>query len=784
MNGQTGGQAKPRESPTSRVTGPGASTLRGEHRSVFRPSFPLVKAKLRPRTSPPVTVPRERLIRQLTAEPRKSIVSVTAPPGYGKTVLLSQWVAQEERDVAWLTLDDLDNDPSVFLTNVASSLDRVRPIDASMGAAIAVHGHRVLATAVPRIAWELSRWEQPGLLVLDDVHQLTDRICLDALAQLLDLLPPGFQVAMAARVDLDLPLARYRARQALLELGGADLALDPEETLALVSAMGEPLDATEARLLSERAEGWAAGTYLMTLERTRHGGGRDAADISGGVGYVAEYLRVELERDLSDHDVALLTRTSILEVVEPSLAESVAAVPHAEERLGSLAHANQLIGRVEGPDVAFRYHALLRDFLSAELERREPGTAPELHRRAAAWYADSGRMELAIEHALAGGDMDGAAPLVTAAVLSMHHRGHDDRLQRWLGSFDDRVVARHPSLAVVAAWIYAVNGRPGAADHMADIAEQFDITGAPDDGASSFGSSKAMLRAALARNGPAAMLSDAALAATEEERGRPWRMYAFTLVGWAHRLLGEADAADAAFAEAVASARVSGVNPFIALASQASNAIHTGDWHSAERLAQDSHEEFMRTNLGEIASSLLAHAVVARVAIHNGDQPRGRAELVHAQLARPQATYALPWLAVAALLDLAHAYLAISDATGARSTVAEAARIARRRPQLGTLIVDLDDIRQKLADASETLVGSSALTPAELRLLPFLSTYLTFEEIAGRLSLSRHTIKSQAVAVYAKLQATSRSQAVERAIELGLIEPLPGLLLARGTPDD
>ena len=550
MSERTGRTGEANESPTRRVSRPRAATLREEQRSVFRSPFPIVEAKLRPRTSPPVTDPRERLIRQLTAEPRARIVSVTAPPGYGKTVLLSQWVALEERDVAWLTLDDLDNDPSVFLTNLAWSIDRVRPIDASMGPAIAVRGHRVLATAVPRIAWELSRWEQPGLLILDDVHQLTDRICLDALAQLLDLLPPGFQVAMAARVDLELPLARYRAQQALLELDGADLALDPDETLALGVAMGEPLDATEARLLSERAEGWAAGIYLLTLERSRHSGGHDAIDISTGVGYVAEYLRVEFQRDLSDDDVAILTRTSILGVVEPSLAESVAAVPRADERLSSLAHANQLIGRVEGRGVAFRYHALLRDFLAAELERREPGTTPELHRRAAAWYADSGRLELAIEHALAGGDLDGAAPLVTAAVLPMHHAGHDDRLQRWLGKFDDTVVARHPSMAVVAAWIYAVNGRPGAASHMADIAEQFDVTGAPDDGASSFTSSKAMLRAALARSGPAAMLSDAALAASEEGAGRPWRMYALTLLGWAHRLLGDADAADGAFAGA------------------------------------------------------------------------------------------------------------------------------------------------------------------------------------------------------------------------------------------
>jgi LuxR family maltose regulon positive regulatory protein len=167
--------------------------------------------------------------------------------------------------------------------------------------------------------------------------------------------------------------------------------------------------------------------------------------------------------------------------------------------------------------------------------------------------------------------------------------------------------------------------------------------------------------------------------------------------------------------------------------------------------------------------------------------PRGVQEdrrRVRAQVVRPLASYASPWNAVGALLELARAYLAISDVAGARNVVAEAEAIARRRPALGVLGADLAEMRHRLADASTTLAGSSTLTTAELRLLPILSTPLTFKEIGDRMFLSHHTVKTQAISIYGKLQASSRSEAVERAIELGLLEPFPGLAPTRAPSTD
>jgi LuxR family maltose regulon positive regulatory protein len=175
----------------------------------------------------------------LTADdPVPAVVSIVAPPGYGKTMLLADWAAGARREIAWLTLDDFDNAPSVFLTYVAAALDRVQPVDPSLGRALRVSGTRILASAVPRLASELHRWSRPGALVLDDVHRLTDRTCLDALGALLDHLPRGLQVILASRTMPDLPFGRLRANWRLLEIGRSELAFNAEEARALAAGVG------------------------------------------------------------------------------------------------------------------------------------------------------------------------------------------------------------------------------------------------------------------------------------------------------------------------------------------------------------------------------------------------------------------------------------------------------------------------------------------------------------------------------------------------------------------
>jgi LuxR family transcriptional regulator, maltose regulon positive regulatory protein len=776
-SGTTTGSQAPRR-------GQGADQAEGIERG-FQPSFPLVEAKFHLPAPNPSTVSRKRLIELLLAEPRPSTVAIVAPPGYGKSVLLADWAARETRDVAWLTLGEYDNEPSVFLTYLAAAIDRIGPIDPTIGATLAARGSRILATAVPRLASELHRRRRPGVLILDDVHRLVDRTCLDALAALLELLPPGFQVAVAARTAPDLSFGRLRTNRQLLEIGRDQLAFDAEETGALAARTGYPLSSDQAEALAERTEGWAAAIYLAALARGRREIRlAEMGDVSGRESFIADYLRSELRPILDDQDLALLTRTSILDVVEPRLAEAVAGLPDAPGRLRRLAQANLLIGEVAGREPSWRYHHLLRDHLRGELEAREPGAESELHHRAAAWYSTAGRPELAVEHAIASGDVDAAARLVEEVTLQTYLLGHGDRLERWLASFEDEAFERRPTLAVGAALVHALSGRPEAAEHLADIVERSTFTGVPANGSASFESARAILRAAMVRGGPDDAVANGVFAVAAEGPASPWRTLAHEALALGHVLRGEASTADAVLAAAVEAAPDSGSYGFYALALRASLAMARRDWHAATRYAREAHGRFGRMQFDAVASSVLVHAVAARVAIHHGDLVRGREELVHAQLVRPLASYALPSTAVVALLEVARAYLSIADPAGAGTAVAEAERILSRRPALGILREQLAELRERSRGAALALAGPSTLTPAELRVLPMLSTYLKFAEIAERLDVSRHTVKTQAVSIYAKLGVSGRGEAIDRAIEIGLLEPFPGLrLTGTSTPD-
>ncbi len=747
----------------------------------FRPALPIIEAKLRPPEARRGAVERSGLLR-LLAEPGPPVVAVIGPPGYGKTTLLAQWTTHERRPVAWLTLDDLDNDPGVMLAYLAVAFDRIHPIDESIRTGLLASRERILGTAVPALASELHRWGRSTVLILDDVHRLTDRTSLDALAALLDHLPPGVRVALAGRTEPDLPFARLRAQRDLLEIGPGLLALDEAETAALAAAAGLELSPADAHTLAEQTEGWAAGTYLSLL--SREPGDRASGPVPRVAGhdrYVADYLRSELGRTLHDDDMTVLTRTAILESIMPGVAEAVSGVFGAGERIRSLARRNLLIQEIGGAEPTFRYHNLLREYLRAELVHREPGELPELHHRASAWYAAAGIPDRAIAHALASGHELDAARYLTEAALPLFYT-QPATLDRWLREVDDGLFRRYPPLAVIAGWIHLFNGRADAADHMAEIAERSTFDGIPGDGSSSFESQRSLILAMMSRRGPDEMLRHAELAVRCERPGRRWRATALVVLGLAHLAHGDGDAAAAAFAEPTGAEPSTGWAVREAMA--ASLAMARGDWDAARASTGASLDFVTSAHTGEIAVSLITYATAARVAINAGDLASARTLLVRAQVVRPLLSHGMPCLAVVSLLELARAYLGVSDPAGAQLALREAEHIVRQRPGIGRLTGELLEVRRRVADAASTLAGSSTLTNAELRLLPMLPTYLSFQDIADRLGISRNTVKTHAMSIYGKLQASSRGEAVERAVELGLLEPYPGLDRRRPEPAD
>ena len=266
------------------------------------------------------------------------------------------------------------------------------------------------------------------------------------------------------------------------------------------------------------------------------------------------------------------------------------------------------------------------------------------------------------------------------------------------------------------------------------------------------------------------MRADAQAATAGLGPGSPWRATALLLEGIAHLLAGDGGRADPILAHAVEVAVDAGAAPAASagLAERAVVAMERDQWDQAGTLAQQALASMRAGHLDDYAMSPFVHAVAARAALHQGDAPRARRHLARAARLRPMLTYAMPHRAVQTLLELVRAHLALGDTATARILLREAGDVLLLRPDLGILPRQADELRSRLDRFADPGVGAVPLTSAELRLLPLLTTHLTFPEIGQRLYLSRHTVKAQAMSIYRKLGVSSRSEAVKRTQQVGL----------------
>jgi LuxR family maltose regulon positive regulatory protein len=723
-------------------------------------------------------VPRQALVERLLGAP-EPVVCVVAPPGYGKTTLLSQWSERKRDRVAWVSVDRRDNDPVVLLTYIAAALDRVELIDPGLFEVLASPGVSVAGSVMPRLVAAVAGMSQPVTVVLDHLESLASRECLDAVAELAIGLPAGSRLALASRRPPPLPVALLRAQGMVAEVGVAELAMDQEESRALLDATGARLSDTDMAELVGRAEGWPVGLYLAALA-SRAGSPRPSAGFAftGDDRFVADYLRSELLAQLPAEQVRFLTRTAVLERLSGPLCDAVLDTEGSGQLLRSLEDSNLLVLPLDRHREWYRYHQLFGELLLAELERREPELLSELHARAAVWCEANGLEETAIDHAQAAGDADRVARLVATLAQPAYAAGRVDTARRWLRWFEDHgLVDRYPPVAMVGAVLQAVDGRPAGAERWADAAEHpvaapevAPAARTPPDG-STMASHLATLRGLLCRDGVDRMWDDAQAALAGLSPASPWRTTALLLAGVAALLDGRVDRADAVLADAVEVGMDSGALPATAtaLAERCLVAIQRHDWAAAQALAEQAIEIVATGQLEDYIMSGLVHAVAARAALQRGAVPAAREHLARAARLRPLLTSAIPTLAVQTLLELGRAYLALNDAAGARAVLGQARDVLRARRDLGSLPAQVEELRSALDTARDALPGSSSLTTAELRLLPLLATHLTFREIGERLYISQNTVKTQAISVYRKLGVSSRGQAVQRAQEISLL---------------
>jgi LuxR family maltose regulon positive regulatory protein len=471
---------------------------------------------------------------------------------------------------------------------------------------------------------------------------------------------------------------------------------------------------------------------------------------------------------------AFLTRTAVLERMCGPLCEAVLEVPGSAAMLAELARSNLLLVPLDRRGEWCRYHHLFRDMLLAELRRREPALIPVLRHRAASWCLRNGLPEEALEYSIAARDVDTAAHLVTGLGVAVYRQGRVATLQRWFGWLDERGgIGGYPMAAVLASLLSALTARPVDAERWAEVVDrwQYGDGAQPEDPAAAAWA--AMLRALLCRHGIEKMGADADEAVRAFAAANITDPAPLALQGIARVLSGDLDGGDASFQDAVGVADEAAAFDVLAIArcERSLLAMARDDWSQAEVLASQARTALREARLEESYLTALVCAAHARVAMHRRDLPAARQELVGAQRGRPELTYAIPHFAVQARVELARVYLALSDLAGARTLMREIDELLMRRPGLGTLANQARALRDKLAgERRSNMPGASALTTAELRLLPLLTTHLSFPQIGEELFLSPNTIKSQAVSIYRKLGVSSRSPAVTRARELGLLD--------------
>jgi LuxR family maltose regulon positive regulatory protein len=463
--------------------------------------MPLLRTKL---YIPPLRseqVPRPRLIERLDAGLDRKLALISAPAGFGKTTLVSEWVASHRRggprleaaraqglaplQVAWLSLDEGDNDLTRFLTYLVAALQAAHPggeADVGQGALGALLSPQPppVETILATLINEVAALPDKIVLVLDDYHLIEAQAVHDAVAFLLRHLPPaaGLYLVIATRDDPPLPLARLRARRQLTELRATDLRFTPSEAVVFLNqVMGLDLSAEEIAALERRTEGWIAGLQLAALamqgalaNQGRANAASFVQSFAGGHRFVMDYLVEEVLKQQPQEIQAFLLQTAVLDRLTGDLCDAVrfgdARSPNpsegtatGQETLEMLERANLFIVPLDDERRWYRYHHLFADLIRQRLRHTHPEELPTFHTRAGQWFKGQGLNREAIKHFLAARAYQGAAELIGAIAIDIMQQGEHTTVVGWIDALPEGFVREQPYLCVLHAWALQLTGQ-------------------------------------------------------------------------------------------------------------------------------------------------------------------------------------------------------------------------------------------------------------------------------------------------------------------------------------
>jgi LuxR family maltose regulon positive regulatory protein len=525
-------------------------------------AIPLLWTKLYIPPPQPGLVRRPRLTQLINENLNRKLTLISAPAGFGKTTLISEWILTSPRRVTWLSIEGADNDPARFWSYFMAALQMlqenlIKDSRAFLQEQAQPTGLAQIETFITVLLNELSVFPDEFALVLDDYHQINNQAIHDGMAFLINHLPPGMHIIITCRADPPLPLASLRARGQMTELRAVDLRFATDEIAAFLNQIKQldlPVDQIAA--LESRTEGWIAGLQLAAISLQKR---QDATEFiesfTGSHRFILDYLVDEVLSCQPEDVQSFLLDTSILERFTGPLCDSLTGRNDGQERLKQLEQANLFIIPLDDERRWYRYHSLFADLLRSRLQELKPDQLPVLHRRACDWLERENFLPEAIHHAVIIDDFERAAQLIEKATEMQRQRGEIATLTCWMDALPGDVRRSHPSLCLAYARALVDTAQNDSIGTLLDEAEaglemqRF----ARYPSSTSLKGQIAALRAYLAmiqhRYGEAIELARVARELLDEEEVR-WRSFAALILAGAYRFTNDWASAGQIYQEA------------------------------------------------------------------------------------------------------------------------------------------------------------------------------------------------------------------------------------------
>ena len=714
------------------------------------------------------SVERKRLHDVLRQGCTLPLTLVVAPAGWGKSTIVADWLARDAVTAGWVSLDGGDNDPKRFWRYLLLAADQA---GSAAGAAalrrLDAAGSDVLRDVLPAFVNELALAETPLVLVLDDYHLVTSAGVHTTVATLLDRSPPQLHLMLITRADPPLPLSRLRVRGDMVELRADDLRFSAGEAVEFFSSrLGPLLSEQDVLRLLARTEGWAAGLQLAALRL------RDRADpadfierLTGADWHIVNYLGEEVLASQPPEIREFLLVTSVLNRMCASLCDALTERADSAGLISEIYRANLFLVPLDDEHRWFRYHHLFGGLLRHELARTTPDRPSVLHQRAARWFADHGDAAEAIGHAIASGDETLSGRLVAAHWRQPFNAGQLETVRMWLDALPAELIATDASLSAARVWVALDTGRLEEVGAALDAAE---ISVPPD--------TQLMVLRALQMyktgdvGGAAARLREISPSADDPFIATVHRL----IQGISWMWLGDTDRARELLVEAARRAEDDGnrLAYIYAEGCRALLAVNRGDLVLANSLVADAESAVGQTLSDSHFVAMFPALARARLGIERADWAGARhAAGAAVELGRRGAGRVE---LAAALLTGAKANRICPDPQGPgvdpAALVGEARGILRHCADSGPLVTTWLTGEQRAAAARTRQEGLiEPLTDRELTILRLLPAPSSLRQLASELFVTPNTLKTHLRAIYRKLGAESREEAVIRARERGLI---------------